>query len=42
MIPRFTLGHQTICDPEWEATGRTLEIVWLGIVFQISLARIER
>ena len=42
MIPRFTIAHQTICDPDWEAVGPTLEIIWLGIVVHLSLARIER
>jgi|GEM_PF-1358885 len=42
MIPRFAIMGTCVAADDWEAEGTVLQIVWLGLVFEFTLARIDR
>lgn len=42
MIPRFSWIGTCIAKRDWEAEGGTLQIVWFGLVFEVTFARIDR
>ncbi|MGE0773551.1 MAG: hypothetical protein AB7L36_00710 [Sphingomonadaceae bacterium] len=42
MIPRFSIIGTCIAERTWEAEGWTLQLFWLGIVFEITIARVDR
>lgn len=39
--PRVSLIGTCVCEPEGEYEGTTLQIIWLGWVFEIVVARWE-
>ena len=41
-LPRIGTFDHCISEPEFEAEGRVLQIIWLGWVFEIGLSKIDR
>ena len=42
MIPRFAIQGTAIWDSDWEAEGWLLQVRWLGLVFEFTVAKVER
>lgn len=40
-LPRFELIGTAVCERDGEYEGKTLQVFWLGWVFEITLARWE-
>lgn len=40
--PRLCIIRTTVCEPDGEFEGHTLQVFWLDFVFELTIARRER
>lgn len=38
-LPRLSVIGTCVCEPEGEYEGKTLQVIWLGWVFEVTIAR---
>lgn len=40
-LPRYAVFGTCVCEPEGDYEGRTLQLSWLGWVFEFTIAKRE-